>query len=121
MTASLFPYYAAKKEYGKIQADKGKMEGLILIYAAFLTIIDPEKNAEHRPAHLEYINGLYLEGKVLMAGPFTDERGGLVLYKTDTYREAHELAEQDPVVARGARTLELREWKPLKFPIDLTK
>ncbi|MFC0214228.1 YciI family protein [Paenibacillus chartarius] len=90
-----------------------------MIHAAFLTIIDQEKNMAHRPAHLEYLSRLFDQGKVIMAGPFTDGKGGLVLYKTETVEEARELAEQDPVVLHGARTLELREWKPLQFPIEL--
>lgn len=88
-----------------------------MVYVALLPIIDQEKNAELRPAHLEYINELYKQGKVVMAGPFTDKKGGMVMYKTDTPEEARLLAEADPVVVGGARTLELREWNPLELPL----
>mgnify|MGYP001155649526 CR=1 FL=1 len=87
-------------------------------YVAMLTIVDQEKNAQIRPAHLEYINGLFKQGKVVMAGPFTDKKGGMVIYKADSYEEALKMAEADPVVAQGARTLELREWDPLSFPLN---
>lgn len=53
-----------------------------------------------------------------MAGPFTDKLGGLVIYKADSLEEARQLAEADPVVVEGARTLELREWSPLEFPLS---
>jgi uncharacterized protein len=88
-----------------------------MLYVAFLPIIDQEKNTKVRPAHLDYINDLYKQGKCFMAGPFTDKQGGLVIYKADSLEEARKLAEADPVVVEGARTLELREWSPLEFPL----
>ena len=87
-------------------------------YVAVLTIIDPDLNARVRPAHLEYLNRLYKENKVVMAGPFTDGKGGMVIYRADSPEEARRLAEADPVVAEGARTLELREWNPLQLPLS---
>lgn len=89
-----------------------------MLYAAFLPIVNQELNAQVRPAHLSYINDLYKQGKVFMAGPFTDKLGGLVIYKADSLEEARKLAEADPVVVEGARTLELREWSPLEFPLS---
>jgi len=89
-----------------------------MLYVAFLRIIDQELNAKIRPAHLEYVNELYKEGKVFMAGPFTDKEAGLVIYKAESLEEARKLAEADPVVVEGARTLELREWSPLELPLN---
>jgi uncharacterized protein YciI len=88
-----------------------------MLYVAMLPIIDQELNAKVRPAHLAYINQLFQEGKVVMAGPFTDKRGGMVIYRADTMEEAQRLAEADPAVSEGARTLELREWNPLTLPL----
>ena len=87
-------------------------------YVALLTIIDQDKNKVHRPAHLDYVNRLYKEGKVVAVGPFTDGKGGMVIYEADTYEEAVILAEQDPVVVEGARTVEVREWNALQLPMD---
>lgn len=89
-----------------------------MIYVAMLTIIDHELNAQVRPAHLEYLDALYKQGKVVMAGPFTDKKGGMVLYKAETYEAAQQLAEADPVIVHKARTLDLREWNALSFPIQ---
>ncbi len=88
-----------------------------MLYVAMLPIIDQELNAKERPAHLDYLNKLFVEGKVVMAGPFTDKRGGMVIYKAESWEEAKQLAEADPAVTSGARTLELREWSPLEFPL----
>ena len=87
-------------------------------YVALLTIVDPELNQKIRPAHLAYISGLYRQGKVVMAGPFVDGRGGLVMYDCDSEEEAQQLAQADPVVAEGARTLELLAWNQLKLPVE---
>lgn len=87
-------------------------------YVALLTIIDQEKNKVHRPAHLDYVNRLFKEGKVFAVGPFTDGKGGMVIYEADTYEEAVVLAEKDPVVVEGARTVEVREWNALQLPMD---
>lgn len=87
-------------------------------YVALLTIIDQEKNKVYRPAHLDYVNRLYKEGKVFAIGPFTDGKGGMVIYETDTYEKAVVLAEQDPVVVEGARTVVVREWNALQLPME---
>jgi uncharacterized protein len=89
-----------------------------MLYVASLAIVDEEKNAKVRPAHLEYIEDLYKKDKVVMAGPFTDKKGGMVIYRADSFEEALRYAEADPVVVEKARVLELREWNPLSFPLS---
>ncbi|RKN84001.1 YciI family protein [Paenibacillus ginsengarvi] len=89
-----------------------------MLYVANLTIIDADLNAQFRPAHLEYLDKLFKENKVVMAGPFADKKGGMVIYRADSAEEAKALAEADPVVVEGARTLELREWNALQFPLS---
>lgn len=88
-----------------------------MYYAAMLAITDAEKNKEVRPAHLEYIDRLYQADKVAMAGPFTDGKGGMIIYKADSLEEAMQLAENDPVIVEKCRTLELREWNVLSLPL----
>lgn len=95
-----------------------RKENGFMLYVAMLTIVDEEVNAKARPAHLEYLDELHKQGKVVMAGPFTDKKGGMVIYKAGSYEEAKKLAEADPVVAKKARTLELREWNALPFPLS---
>lgn len=86
-------------------------------YVALLTIVDAELNQQVRPEHLNYVSELYNQGKVVMAGPFVDGQGGMVMYECETEAEAKQLAQADPVVAQGARTLELRAWKQLELPV----
>lgn len=87
-------------------------------FVALLTIVNSDLNQEHRPAHLDYINRLFKQGQVVEAGPFTDGSGGMVVYECDTPEQAQHMAEADPVVAHGARTVVVRPWNPLQFPLD---
>ncbi len=86
-----------------------------MAYVAFLKIVDTAKNQEARAAHLQYIGERYREGKVLMAGPFGDQSGGMVVYHNVTEEGARRLAESDPAVTSGARTLTLIPWAILDF------
>ncbi|WP_324669688.1 YciI family protein [Geochorda subterranea] len=82
---------------------------------ALLWIVDPEANRRLRPAHLEYIGRLHREGKVVMAGPFGDGSGGMVVYRVDSVDEARRLVLDDPVVSGGARRFSLLPWTPLEL------
>lgn len=80
-------------------------------YVAILHMEKPELNLEFRAAHLEYLKELEQQGKIFAKGPFTDGTGGMVIYLADSFKEAQELAGQDPYVIQGVRRLELHEWK----------
>ncbi|MEJ2171037.1 MAG: YciI family protein [Desulfobacterales bacterium] len=43
-------------------------------------------------------------------GRFADGKGGLVIYMAPSLEEATRIAESDPYIASGARTLEVYEW-----------
>ena len=79
-------------------------------YAAYLHMIDPEKNKEVLLRHIEYLDKLDQEGKIFARGPFADGSGGLVVYFVDSFEEAKILAENDPHVVEKVRRLELKEW-----------
>lgn len=83
---------------------------------ATLLMKDPELSRQHRPAHLEYLAALKAEGKVWANGPFADGAGGMVVYRASSLDEARALAEADPLVRTGARTLTLRPWQ-LDLPV----
>ncbi|ARK30693.1 YciI family protein [Halalkalibacter krulwichiae] len=79
-------------------------------FAAILHMENEQLNATYRPDHLNYLKQLEEEGKVFAKGPFVDGAGGMVIYKASSFEEAKELAEKDPYVIQGVRTLELHEW-----------
>jgi uncharacterized protein YciI len=80
---------------------------------AILAMRDADLNARHRPAHLEYVADLKRQGKVWASGPFSDGRGGMVVYRGADLDEIRALAEADPLVRVGARALTLYPWQPL--------
>jgi uncharacterized protein len=79
-------------------------------FAAFLKMKDLEKNASYRPQHLEYLLQKKNEGRIFASGRFAGNDGGLVIYKAESFDEAKKIAEADPFVVTGARSLELYEW-----------
>ena len=51
----------------------------IVVYTSDATTI-----AKARPAHREYLTGLQQQGKLVISGPFSDDRGGLLVYEAET-------------------------------------
>ena len=80
-------------------------------YAAILHMLDPSKNKEVLPRHIEYLERLDEQGRIFGRGPFTDGSGGMVIYIADSMEEAARMAEDDPHVLERVRRLELKEWK----------
>jgi uncharacterized protein YciI len=62
-------------------------------------------------SHVQYLKGLDKAGKLVMCGPFTDYKGGMVVIKAADINDAQETAKSDPFVREGFRTYELRTWK----------
>jgi|PlaIllAssembly_1097288.scaffolds.fasta_scaffold1236133_1 hypothetical protein len=79
-------------------------------FAAFLKMKDPEKNASFRQQHMDFLLQSEKEGKIFARGRFTDNSGGMVVYIAPSFEEAEKIAQSDPLVTSGARTLELHEW-----------
>jgi len=61
--------------------------------------------------HGRYVQKRYREGKVRMAGPFTDSRGGASLLEVEGgAAEARAIADNDPAVLAGIFTAEIYPW-----------
>ena len=84
-------------------------------FAALLHMQDPAKSQDLRPQHTEFLERNQNEGRIFARGRFADGTGGLVIYKAETLEEARKLAEGDPYIKSGARSLELHEWD-VKLP-----
>ena len=70
----------------------------------------PKLGETAREAHVEYLRRLKEQGKLLMAGPFTDDGGGLIIFSADSKEEALELSRNDPPVANGVHKPNVRVW-----------
>jgi uncharacterized protein YciI len=55
----------------------------------------------HRAAHLARLETLEQAGKLVIAGPFGDGSGSLVVFAADSIEDARAFAEADPYVIAG--------------------
>jgi len=66
--------------------------------------------------HLAYQREMEVSGRLVLAGPTSDESGehmigaGLIIYRAATMHEANEMAANDPMHNSGARSYTLRKW-----------
>lgn len=73
---------------------------------------DSVEAAKLQKAHLENIMRLADEGKLILAGPFTDddEVRGIYIFDVATIEEARKLTETDPAIQAGSLIMELKPW-----------
>lgn len=60
-----------------------------------------EKRKIHRPAHLARMESLDARGRVVLAGPLTDQAGSLIVIEADSQGEAEAFARDDPYTVGG--------------------
>jgi uncharacterized protein YciI len=73
---------------------------------------DVSRIETHRPPHREYLRGLIEQGKLVIAGPFTDNRGGLIVYEAADEAEVEALIKADPFFQGGVfQTWKIRPWR----------
>lgn len=82
-------------------------------YAAFHRYTpDKELTAAHRPAHRAYLSKLIESNQLVVAGPFLDDSGALIVYEAESPEAAESLIKADPFFAAGVfQTWELKPWK----------
>lgn len=73
---------------------------------------DKETAAAIQRAHMDNINRMAEEGKLVLAGPFMDggELRGIYIFNVETIEEAQALTETDPAVKEGRLIMELHPW-----------
>lgn len=68
------------------------------------------------PEHLAYQAEQEAAGRLVLAGPVSDESGevlqgeGMIIYRADSLEEARALARADPMHATGTREFTIRRW-----------
>ncbi len=73
---------------------------------------DAAKIAALRPEHRAYLSELFKQGKLLAAGPFTDDSGALFVYEAASLEEALKLVADDPFAIGGVFTrVVTKPWK----------
>ena len=73
---------------------------------------DSTQRAEIQEAHLKNIMRLAAEGKLIVAGPFLDDKNirGIFIFNVESIDEAKKLTESDPAVKAGVLEMELHPW-----------
>jgi uncharacterized protein YciI len=67
-----------------------------------------------RPEHRTYLNGLRQQGQLVVAGPFTDDTGALIVYEAAGAEQAEQLLRADPFCREGIfQRWVLRPWNPV--------
>ena len=63
-------------------------------------------------AHMDNINKLATNGKLVLASPFfgNDDLRGIYVFNVKTIEEAQALTETDPAIKAGSLVMELKEW-----------
>ena len=66
-----------------------------------------------RPAHRERLRVLHEAGRVVLAGPYSDESGALLVFDV-TAEELDAIVEDDPYYrAPGVKIVRQQEWQPI--------
>lgn len=74
---------------------------------------NPER-LKHRPAHRQRLEELRDAGRLVMAGPFADDAGALLIFSVDTEAELSALLDDDPYYgAPGVNVVRTQEWSPI--------
>ena len=59
------------------------------------------KRKIHRAAHLANLAPLDRQGRVVLAGPLTDQSGSLIIIEAESLEEAKQFAQNDPYTVHG--------------------
>jgi uncharacterized protein len=62
---------------------------------------DKDKISQIRPTHRVYLAKMKAEGKLVVAGPFADFSGGLIVYEAETREQAEQYIKDDPFYTGG--------------------
>ena len=81
------------------------------MFAVLLAFSDDPARLDHRPAHRERLAGLVAEGRLLAAGPFSDESGALLVFLVESRDELDAIMAGDAYyTAPGVAVAGVHEW-----------
>ena len=80
------------------------------MYVIELEFTDDPRRLAARPAHRERLGALHAGGRLLLAGPWADDSGALLVFRDDP---ADELAGDPYYATPGVTVRGVREWRSL--------
>ena len=83
------------------------------MYVLELDFDDDERRLAARPAHRERLTRLHAEGRLLIAGPWDDDSGALLVFRTDEDGMRDILAADPYYVTPGVTVVSCRRWRPI--------
>jgi uncharacterized protein YciI len=84
------------------------------MYAVQLAFSDDSRRLALRPAHREQLAGLAADGKLLAAGPWSDDSGALLVFVVDSRGDLDAIMTADPYYsAPGVTVTSVQEWTPV--------
>ncbi len=102
-------------EYKEIARERGALAFEVYVVTS-RPLVPPEEFSKHLPAHLAYLGEQEAAGRLMMAGPLSDEAGegmsgiGFQVWRASSWNEAKALAEGDPMHVEGVKQFEMRRW-----------
>lgn len=89
------------------------------LYALYIRFTDnTEKRLATRPVHREWLKSHHDSGKVVEAGPFTDDSGAIIVYDVADKAAAEAQFAQDPYSIAGGivESVTFHEWNRVLAP-----
>lgn len=75
---------------------------------------DDQRRLAVRPSHRRQLQELHAQGRLLMAGPWAEDDGALLVYEVADEAHMRQLIGQDPYTAAGVvQEISLRRWIPI--------
>jgi uncharacterized protein YciI len=72
----------------------------------------PVRQQDYWDEHAAFIDGLYADSFIRLAGPFSDDAGSLIIVEADSADEARQSFAGDPWASRGILLLDrVRRWE----------
>lgn len=103
------------KDYRQTSKERGSLAFELYVVES-VPAVPPEQMMEILSDHLSYQGDMESQGKLFLAGPLSDASGeemsggGMIVYNASSLEEAKQIAENDPMHARGGRTFSIRRW-----------
>jgi uncharacterized protein YciI len=83
------------------------------MYVLQLAFGDDERRLAARPAHRERLARLHAQGRLVLAGPWDDDSGALLVFRTDEDGMRDILAADPYYATPGVTVVSCRDWRPI--------
>ena len=82
-------------------------------YAAVFTFVQDimERRTPHREAHVKHVTGLRDAGRVIMAGPWENYDGALIIFRAEDREDVEQMIHDDSYYKAGLwPQIDIHEW-----------